>query len=138
MKWCPALWVTYRYKVAAVVALGCLLREPRRTMKWLMHITDNGQVNGSLDVSSVSGALNATLVSLNPQGIHIRSVSGSVELAFKFEVNADFEAQNVSGEVDLNAPNATRDSERSHPTYAHASAQEVRPLRFPACPAKSG
>ena len=70
-----------------------------------------GQVNGSLDVSSVSGGLNATLVSLSPQGIHIRSVSGSIEIGFKSEVNADFNAESVSGQVYLDVPNVTRDSE---------------------------
>ena len=52
-----------------------------------------GQVNGSLDVSSVSGGLNTTLLSLSPQGIHINSVSGSVEIGFKSDVNADFNAE---------------------------------------------
>jgi len=70
-----------------------------------------GQVNGSLDVSSVSGGVNAKLVSLSPQGIHINSVSGSIELGFKSEVNADFSAQQVSGQVYLDVPNVTRDSE---------------------------
>ena len=70
-----------------------------------------GQVNGSLDVSSVSGGLNATLVSLSPQGIHIRSVSGSIELGFKSEVNADFNAESISGQVYFDMPNVTRDSE---------------------------
>jgi DUF4097 and DUF4098 domain-containing protein YvlB len=74
-----------------------------------------GQVNGSLDVSSVSGALNATLVSLSPQGIHIKSVSGSVEIAFKSEVNADFSAEHISGEVHLDVANVTRDSEVKSP-----------------------
>ena len=74
-----------------------------------------GQVNGSLDVSSVSGALNATLVSLSPHGIHIKSVSGSVEIAFKSEVNADFKADSISGEVFLDVPNVTRDSEVKFP-----------------------
>lgn len=70
-----------------------------------------GQVNGSLDVSSISGRLNATLVFLSPQGIHIKSVSGSVELGFKSEVNADFNAESVSGQVYLDVPNVSRDSE---------------------------
>ena len=70
-----------------------------------------GQVNGSLDVSSVSGGLNTTLVSLSPQGIHIRSVSGSIEIKFKSEVNADFSAEHISGHVYLDVPNVTRDSE---------------------------
>lgn len=70
-----------------------------------------GQVNGSLDVSSVSGGLNTTLVSLSPQGIHIRSVSGSIEIKFKSDVNADFSAEHISGQVYLDVPNVTRDSE---------------------------
>ena len=74
-----------------------------------------GQVNGSLDVRSVSGTLNAALVSLSPQGIHITSVSGSVEMAFKSDVNADFSAKNVSGEVYLDVPNVTRESEQKSP-----------------------
>lgn len=74
-----------------------------------------GQVNGSLDVTSVSGALNAALVSLSPQGIQIKSVSGSVEIAFKSDVNADLNAEHVSGEVYLDLPNVTRDSEARAP-----------------------
>jgi DUF4097 and DUF4098 domain-containing protein YvlB len=70
-----------------------------------------GQVNGSLNVSSVSGGLNVTLVSLDPKGIHIQSVSGSIEIAFKGEVNADFSAEHISGEVYLNVPNVNRDSD---------------------------
>jgi hypothetical protein len=74
-----------------------------------------GQINGSLDVSSVSGGLNATLLSLSPQGIHINSVSGSIEIGFKSEVNADFDAESVSGQVYLNVPNVTRESEERSP-----------------------
>lgn len=70
-----------------------------------------GQVNGSLEVSSISGALNATLVSLSPPGIHIRSVSGSIDISFKSEVNADFTAEQVSGHVYLDVPNVSRDSD---------------------------
>ena len=70
-----------------------------------------GQVNGSLEVSSISGGLNATLVRLSPEGIHIKSVSGSVEIGFKSDVNADFEAEHVSGQVHLDVPNVTRDSD---------------------------
>ena len=72
-----------------------------------------GQVNGSLDVSSVSGGLHATLVSLSPQGIHINSVSGSIEIGFKSEVNADFSAEHVSGRVFLEVPNVIRESEEN-------------------------
>lgn len=74
-----------------------------------------GQVNDSLDVTSVSGTLSATLVSLSPQGIQIKSVSGSIDIAFKSEVNADFNATNISGEVYLDVPNVIRDSEEKSP-----------------------
>jgi DUF4097 and DUF4098 domain-containing protein YvlB len=70
-----------------------------------------GQVNGSFDVSSISGALNATLVSLSPQGIRIKSVSGDVELGFRSEVNADFDAVGVSGQVYFDMPNVIRESD---------------------------
>src|ERR1041385_5219774 len=74
-----------------------------------------GQVNGSLDASSISGGLKATLLSLSPQGIHIKSVSGSVEIRFRSEVNADFNAEGVSGQVYLDVPNVSRDSEAKSP-----------------------
>ena len=74
-----------------------------------------GQVNGTLEVTSVSGGLNATLLNLSPQGIHIRSVSGSVEIKFRSDVNADFKADGVSGEVYLDVPNVTRESEEKSP-----------------------
>ena len=70
-----------------------------------------GQVNGSLDVTSVSGGLNATLLSLSPQGMHIKSVSGSVEIGFKSDVNADLTAENVSGQVYIDMPNVIRNNE---------------------------
>jgi len=70
-----------------------------------------GQVNGSLEVSSVSGGVHSTLLSLSPQGIRINNVSGSIEIGFKSDVNADFRAENVSGQVYLDVPNVTRDSE---------------------------
>ena len=73
------------------------------------------QVNGSLEVSSVSGSLNATLLNLSTEGIHIKSVSGSIELGFKSDLNADFNAESVSGQVYLDVPNVTRDSEVKEP-----------------------
>ena len=69
------------------------------------------QVNGTLNVSSVSGGVSATVVSLSPQGIQIRSVSGSVEIGLKGEVNANFNAEHVTGDVDLDVPNVFRESE---------------------------
>lgn len=74
------------------------------------------QVNGSVDVTSVSGTLSAKLVSLSPQGIHIRSISGSVEIGFKNDVNADFNAVSVSGQVHLDVPNVVRDNETNSST----------------------
>ena len=76
-----------------------------------------GQVNGSLEATSVSGGLYATLVRLSPQGIHIKSVSGSVEIGFKDEVNADFNAESVSGKVYLDVPNAIRDNLVKEPNF---------------------
>ena len=73
------------------------------------------QVNGSVEVSSVSGGVNATLVSVSPQGIRINSVSGSVEIVLKSEVNADFSAEHVTGKVYLDASNVTRESEEKSP-----------------------
>jgi hypothetical protein len=75
-----------------------------------------GQVNGSLEVLSVSGGLKATLLSLSPQGIHITSVSGSIEINFKSDVNADFTANSISGEVYLDVPNVIRESEEKSPS----------------------
>lgn len=72
---------------------------------------DFSQVNGSLEVTSVSGAVNATLVSLSPPGIRINSVSGSVEIGLKGDVNADFTAVHVTGEVYLDVPNVAREGE---------------------------
>lgn len=71
------------------------------------------QVNGSLDVTSVSGGVNTTLVSLSPPGIRISSVSGSVEIGFKSEINADFTAESVTGQVHLDVPNVTRSSDEN-------------------------
>lgn len=70
-----------------------------------------GEVNGYLNASSISGSLNAALLSLSPQGLRINSVSGSVEIRFKDEINADFSADGVSGDVNLDVPNVIRDSE---------------------------
>ena len=74
------------------------------------------QVNGSVDVTSVSGTLSAKLVSLSPQGIHINSISGSVEIGFKNDVNADFSAVSISGQVHLDVPNVVRDTETNSST----------------------
>ena len=73
------------------------------------------QVNGSIDVNSVSGTLNTKLMSLSPQGIHIKSISGSVELGFASDVNADFSATGISGQVYLDVPNVVRDSDVREP-----------------------
>lgn len=70
-----------------------------------------GQMNSLLELTSVSGGVNATLMSLSPQGIQIKSVSGSVELGFKSDVNADLRAESISGGVHIDMPNVTRDIE---------------------------
>jgi putative adhesin len=69
------------------------------------------QVNGSLEAQNVSGGVKVTLLSLSSQGIQIRNVSGSVEIGFKSDVNADFNAQHVTGQVYLNIPNVIQDLE---------------------------
>jgi hypothetical protein len=74
-----------------------------------------GEVNGTVQVSSVSGSVKTTLVSLSPEGIRINSVSGSVEIAFKNDVNAEFNAQGISGQVYLDVPNVIRESEEKSP-----------------------
>jgi DUF4097 and DUF4098 domain-containing protein YvlB len=74
-----------------------------------------GEVNGSLDVLSVSGRVKATLASMSTKGIHIKSVTGSIELAFKSDVNADFSAESINGNVDIDVPNVTRDTEVKPP-----------------------
>jgi hypothetical protein len=74
-----------------------------------------GEVNGTVQVSSVSGSVKTTLVSLSPEGIRINSVSGSVEIAFKSDVNAEFNAQGISGQVYLDVPNVIRESEEKSP-----------------------
>ena len=74
-----------------------------------------GDVNGVLEVTSVSGNLRATLASLSNRGIQIKSVSGSIDLAFKGDVNADFNAESISGQVIFDVPNVNRDSETKSP-----------------------
>ena len=82
-----------------------------------------GQVNGSLEVQSISGGLNATLASLSPEGVQIKSISGSVEIGFKSDVNADFKADSVSGQVYLEIPNVVREGEeKSHRVRARIGA----------------
>jgi len=42
-------------------------------------------------------------------------VSGSVEIGFNSDINADFNAEDVSGQVYLDVPNVTRYSEAKSP-----------------------
>ena len=70
-----------------------------------------GEVNASLDVFSVTGNVKATVYKLDTQGIHIKSVTGSVEIVLKGEVNADFDAQGFTGHVYLDLPDVIRDSD---------------------------
>ncbi len=69
------------------------------------------QVNGEVDVTSVSGGVSVTLASLSPHGLHIKSVTGSIEIVLKSEINADFSADSINGQVHLNVPNVVRESE---------------------------
>ncbi|MGB8509707.1 MAG: DUF4097 family beta strand repeat-containing protein, partial [Pyrinomonadaceae bacterium] len=75
-----------------------------------------GRVNGPLHVSSLSGSLTATLVRLEKDGIDIKSVSGSIEIRFSGEVNADFKADNISGRVHLDMPNVVVQGKLESPT----------------------
>ena len=95
-----------------------------------------GQVNGSLDVSSISGGLSATLTSLSPQGIHIKSVSGSIEIGFKSDVNADFDAKSVSGQVYFDMPNVTRESDEKSSNVRARIGGGGTPITSQACPGK--
>ncbi len=72
------------------------------------------QLKGSLEVSSVSGSVKTTIDQLDTQGVRIRSVSGSVEIGFKGEINADFNAESFSGEVYLDVPGVTKDIDEKH------------------------
>ena len=74
-----------------------------------------GVVNGPLTVLSVSGNVKTALSNLGTQGIRINSVSGSVEIALTGDVNADFSAVSISGQVYLNVPNVIRDVEVKSP-----------------------
>lgn len=89
-----------------------------------------GQVNGSLEVLSVSGGVNATLASLSTQGIQVKSVSGSIEIGFKSDVNADFNAESVSGQVYLDVPNVTRDNEVKYPNARARIGAGGTPIRI--------
>jgi hypothetical protein len=74
-----------------------------------------GRVGGALEVSDVSGSLSATLARLDRGGVRVRSVSGSVNLRFSGEVNADFSADQISGRVRLDVPNVTVSGELKPP-----------------------
>ena len=74
-----------------------------------------GLVNGPLTIVSVSGSVKTTLSNLGTQGIRINSVSGSVEIALTADVNADFNAESISGQVYLNVPNVIRDVQVKSP-----------------------
>lgn len=70
-----------------------------------------GQVVDFLDVSSVSGALSAGISKLGERGVKVNSVSGSVELRFTDELNAQLSTNSVSGKVSIEVPNVTMQSE---------------------------
>ena len=66
-----------------------------------------GQAVGHLDVSSVSGSVSATIARLGERGLRVNSISGPVELRFSDDVNADFQANSISGGVYVDVPNVT-------------------------------
>jgi putative adhesin len=70
-----------------------------------------GQAVDFLDVSSVSGALSAGISKLGERGVKINSVSGSVELRFTDELNAQLSTNSISGKVSIEVPNVTMQSE---------------------------
>ena len=66
-----------------------------------------GRIRGHLDVSDVSGGLFAMIALLDDRGLLVRRVSGSVELLFKEELNAYFNARHLSGRVYFDVPNVS-------------------------------
>ncbi|MBA3439618.1 MAG: DUF4097 family beta strand repeat protein [Pyrinomonadaceae bacterium] len=68
---------------------------------------DVEQAVGYLDVSSVSGSVSATIARLAERGLSIKSISGPVELRFSDDVNADLQADSISGGVHVDVPNVT-------------------------------
>jgi DUF4097 and DUF4098 domain-containing protein YvlB len=97
--------------VSGSLEVGNVAAEAETRVNSISGNVDLRQVNGALEVTSVSGAVNATVVSLSPPGIRINSVSGSVEIGIKGDLNADFVAQGVTGEIYLDVPNAAREAE---------------------------
>ena len=69
-----------------------------------------GQVVGFLDVSNISGALSAVISKLAQRGVQINSVSGQVELRFRYELNAQLSTNSISGKVSIEVPNVTMQS----------------------------
>lgn len=66
-----------------------------------------GSVAGHLSASSLSGNLSVALTRLDRRGIQLSSISGTVELRFEEDLNADLDATNISGRVHLDVPNVT-------------------------------
>ena len=61
----------------------------------------------SFEISSVSGNVSAVIAKLGTGGVRISSVSRQVELRFRNEVDAQFTANSISGDVSIDLPNAT-------------------------------
>ena len=67
-----------------------------------------GQLNGGLSVFSVSGSVSAGIAGLDENGVHVKSISGPVELFFEDQVDADMNIEQVSGAIDIQLEGATR------------------------------
>jgi hypothetical protein len=66
-----------------------------------------GQTNDSLDITGVSGNVSAVIAKLGSRGVQINSVSRTVELRFRNEVDAQFTAKSVAREISIDLPNVT-------------------------------
>jgi putative adhesin len=79
----------------------------------LTHISGEvrvGRTVGHLELSDVSGEVTATIERLDRRGVLIRKVSGTIDLRFTDEVNADVVASNIDGDVLLNLPDVAMQS----------------------------
>lgn len=73
----------------------------------LTHISGEvrvGRTVGHLELSDVSGEVTATIERLDQRGVRVSKVSGTIDLRFTDEVNADVVASNIDGDVLLNLP----------------------------------
>lgn len=73
-----------------------------------------GQLNGGLNVYSVTGRVSAGIAALDEKGIHVKSISGLVELLFENKVDAEVNIEKVSGKIDVQLEGAKRDGGKKH------------------------